>query len=81
MFEKNDTHEKVIGIIAETLKMDKESVKPETTFEGLGADSLDRLEIIMKIEETFGVDISDEQEAKIDSINNAVEAIHALRKK
>ena len=81
MFEKNDTHERVISIIGETLKLDKESVKPEATFEGLGADSLDRLEIIMKIEEAFGVDISDEQEAKINSIQGAVETIHALRKK
>ncbi len=81
MFEKNDTHEKVTDIIAEILKIDKESIKPEANFEGLGADSLDRLEIIMKIEETFGVDISDEQEAKINSIQDAVNAIHALRKK
>ena len=81
MFEKNDTQEKVVAIIAETLTIEKDTIKPDSTFEGLGADSLDRLDIIMKIEEAFGIDISDEQEAEITSISKAVEAIHSLRKK
>ena len=81
MFEKNDTQEKIVAIIAETLTIEIHTIKPDSTFEGLGADSLDRLDIIMKIEEAFGVDISDEQEAKITSIGQVVEAIHSLRKK
>ncbi len=81
MFEKNDTQEKIVAIIAETITIEKDTIKPDSTFEGLGADSLDRLDIIMKIEEAFGVDISDEQEAKITSIGQVVEAIHSLRKK
>ncbi len=81
MYEKNDTVGKVITIVAETLNIEKETITSEETFENLGADSLDRLEIIMKLEETFGVDISDEQEAKIKSIEQAIEAIHAVRNK
>ncbi len=81
MYEKNDTIGKVITIVAETLSIEKDTITPEETFENLGADSLDRLEIIMKLEETFGVDISDEQEAKIKSIEQAIEAIHAVRNK
>lgn len=81
MFEKNDTQEKVSTIIAEILKVEKGTVTPEATFESLGADSLDRLEIIMKIEEKFGIEITDEQEASIKSVNDAIEAIHTLRNK
>ena len=81
MFEKNDTQEKVVSIVADVLKIEKNTIKPESSFENLGADSLDRLEIIMKIEEAFGVDISDEQEAKITSISEAIDAIHDLRSK
>ncbi|MEX0940600.1 MAG: acyl carrier protein [Candidatus Babeliales bacterium] len=81
MFEKNDTASKVITIVAETLNIEKDTISPESTFEGLGADSLDRLEIIMKLEETFGIDITDEQEANINSIQQAIDAIHDLRNK
>lgn len=81
MFDKQDTTQKVIAIVAETLNINKDSIKPESSFEKLGADSLDRLEIIMKIEDTFGIDISDEQEAKIFSIAQAIDAIHQLRSK
>jgi acyl carrier protein len=81
MFEKNDTQEKVSTIISEILKIEKEKITPIATFESLGADSLDRLEIIMKIEETFGIDITDEQEASIKSVNDAIEAIHNRRNK
>lgn len=81
MYEKNDTAGKVITIVAETLNVEKDTIKPEDTFEDLGADSLDRLEIVMKLEETFGVDISDQQEAKIKSIEQAIEAVHSERNK
>lgn len=81
MFDKKDTQEKVISIIADKLKIDKETINPDATFDGLGADSLDRLEIIMEIENTFGLDITDEQEAKIKSIQDAIEAIHTRRNK
>jgi acyl carrier protein len=81
MYEKKDTAAKVIAIVADTLNIDKDKIKPTQTFEDLGADSLDRLEIIMKLEETFGVDISDQEESKIKSIEQAIEAIHELRNK
>ena len=48
--------EKLRDIIADVLNIDKESIKPETTFkDDLGADSLDVFQIIMEIEEEFKV--------------------------
>jgi acyl carrier protein len=79
MFEKNDTTQKVIHIVAETLNIEKDGISPQSSFEALGADSLDRLEIIMKLEEAFGIDISDEQEAKIKSIQEVIDTIHTIR--
>jgi acyl carrier protein len=81
MYDKNDTKNKILSIVAETLNIDKQTIKPDQTFEALGADSLDRLEIIMKIEDTFGIDITDEQEAQIKSIQEAIDAVHTARSK
>lgn len=74
-FDKNEIQKKVIDIVVDTLKAEPGSVMLETTFESLGADSIDRLEMVMKFEETFGIDISDDDAAKIASVGQAVEAI------
>lgn len=80
MSDKKEIEQKVIDVIAQVLNIDKDTIKADSTFDSLGADSLDRLEIIMKIEETFDVHISDEQESAISTIAQAVEAIDNLRK-
>ena len=80
-FEKNDTYNKVVDIVSETLNIEKDSITPDSTFEKLGADSLDMLEIIMKLEEQFGIEISDEKAAEITTMQEAVEAIQEKRNK
>jgi len=47
-FSKEDTCTKVIDTIEEKLNMPKENIKPEATFQELGADSLDIVEIIIR---------------------------------
>lgn len=81
MHEKQDTYNKVITIISQTLNIDKNTISPESSLEGLGADSLDMLEIIMKLEETFNIEISDEEAEKVTTIQDAIEKIEKLRKK
>jgi len=58
--EINETADKIISIIAEKLHVDREAVNPQSTLQDLGADSLDMVDIIMKIEEEFGIEINDE---------------------
>ena len=68
--------EKLQKIIADVLNVDPEEITPETTFEyDLSADSLDVLEIIMDIQEEFGIEISNEQAEKIVTVGDAAEAI------
>ena len=68
--------EKLQDIIADVLNVQKEEIKPETTFvDDLGADSLDIFQIIMGIEEEFDIDISSENAEKIVSVADAVEEI------
>lgn len=81
VYDLNETYARVVGIVTEILKIDASTVKTDSTFESLGADSLDMLEIIMKLEETFGIEISDEQAAQIKTVGEAVESIQKMRTK
>jgi len=65
--------ERVKKIIAEKLSVDLSEVKPEASFvDDLGADSLDLVELIMSMEEEFGVEISDEDAEKIVTVKDAI---------
>ncbi|MDP2924311.1 MAG: acyl carrier protein [Candidatus Omnitrophota bacterium] len=74
--------EKVKEIIAEQLGVKKEEIKPESSFiDDLGADSLDTVEVVMALEEEFGIEIPDEEAEKITTVGEAVKYIDAKAKK
>ena len=73
--------EKVKDIIAEQLGVKKEEIKPESSFvDDLGADSLDTVEVVMALEEEFGIEIPDEDAEKITTVGEAVKYIDAKEK-
>lgn len=68
--------QKVVALIAEQLGKSEESVTLESQFiEDLGADSLDLVELIMSMEDEFGVEIADEDAEKILKVSDAVDYI------
>ncbi len=68
--------DKVKEIIIEQLGVDNDLVKMEASFiEDLGADSLDIVELIMSMEDEFGIDIPDTEAEKISTVGSAVEYI------
>jgi len=68
--------EKVKEIIAKQLGVNAAEVTPEASFvEDLGADSLDTVELVMAFEETFNIEIPDEDAEKIVKVKDAVEYI------
>lgn len=68
--------ERVKKIIADQLGVEPENVTPEATFvEDLGADSLDIVELVMALEEEFGIEIPDEEAEKIVNVQNAIDHI------
>ncbi len=70
---EKSVEQKVIDIIVEQLKVSPEEVTLEASFiEDLGADSLDLVELIMAMEEEFGLEISDEDAEKIQTVQDAV---------
>ena len=68
--------QKVIKIICEQLSVAEEDVTPEASFvDDLGADSLDLVEMIMAMEEAFGISIADEDAEKIKTVQDALDYI------
>jgi acyl carrier protein len=69
----DSTLDRVKGIVVELLGVDGDKVTPEARFrEDLEADSLDLVELIMKIEEEFGGEISDDEAQKITTVGEVV---------
>ena len=63
-------------IIVEQLGVEASELKPGASFvDDLGADSLDRVELVMALEEAFGVEITDADAEKIVTVEDAVEYI------
>ena len=60
----NMTFEKVAKILADYKDMDVSEIKPESSFADLGLDSLDTVEIIMNLEDEFGVSIEMNEDLK-----------------
>ena len=74
--------EKVKGIIVEQLGVDEDQVTEEASFvDDLGADSLDQVELVMALEEEFGLEIPDEDAEKITRVKEAVVYIQEHAKK
>ena len=71
--------EKIRDIIATTLNLDPSEVTPDKSFaEDLDADSLDLAEIIMAIEDEFGVSIPDEILEKVVTVQDAYDLVKTL---
>ena len=68
--------DKVRSIIAEQLGVKPEEVTPQASFiDDLGADSLDTVELVMALEEEFGIEIPDEEAEKMVSVGDAIKYI------
>ena len=68
--------EKVKSIIVEQLGVKPDQVVPNASFvNDLGADSLDTVELVMALEEEFGIEIPDEEAEKILTVEDAIKYI------
>lgn len=77
--DRETVFEKVKEIVVAHLGMDEEAVTVGASFtEDLGADSLDVVEIIMAVEEEFGIEVDDREAETVATVGEAVDKIHAL---
>ncbi len=73
---REEALERVRGILVEQLGVDEEQVTDDASFQGdLDADSLDLVELIMELEDQFGLKISDEDAQKIATVGEAVDYV------
>jgi len=73
--------QRVREIVAEQLERDVNEVTNSASFiDDLGADSLDIVELVMKMEEEFGIEIPDEEAEKIKTVNDVVQYITTHKK-
>ncbi|PRY83825.1 acyl carrier protein [Alkalibacterium olivapovliticus] len=77
---ENEIFENVKRIIVERLGVDEDKITRDTTFkDDLGADSLDIVELVMEMEDTFGKEISDEDAEQITTVGKAVDYIQSTQ--
>ena len=73
--------QRVREIVAEQLERDVNEVTNTASFiDDLGADSLDVVELVMKMEEEFGIEIPDEEAEKIKTVNDVIQYITTHKK-
>ena len=70
--------QRVIAVVAKTRKIPPEQISLETTFEELGMDSLDGLNLIFELEEEFNINIPDENALTVRSVGQLVEGFEKL---
>ena len=69
---------RVLKVIATSKRIPLESVQPDSSFESLGIDSLDRLNILFDLESEFDIEINDEDAKKVQNIHEMIEGITQL---
>ncbi|MDX6540199.1 MAG: acyl carrier protein [Gaiellales bacterium] len=78
MATQEEVFEQVKGILSQQLGVDEDEVTIDSSFQAdLDADSLDLVELIMELEDQFGVKISDEEAQKIGTVGQAVDFVLA----
>lgn len=78
MTDQREIYDRVVGVVAETLKKDRDSITPESRFvEDLGADSLDMFSLVTQLEDEFSATIAEEDAEKLATVGAAVAYIEA----
>lgn len=76
-----NVEQQVRTIIAEQLGIAEEEIKPESSFiDDLRADSLDIVELVMRMEDDFNVEIPDEQAESLKTVKDAIDYINSHKK-
>ena len=70
-------YEKLVNYAAKQLELDVSEITPDSTFESLGIDSLDIVELLMNVEEEFGVSI--EPDPSIATVGDLIAKIEELK--
>ena len=77
----DNIEQQVKKVVAEQLSINEADIKDDSAFiADLGADYLDTVELVMALEDNFGIEIPDEQQEKIQTVQDAIDFIKANKK-
>lgn len=76
--QRNELEQKILSIIQEQKTLLHNDIRPETQLAELGIDSLDALNILFALEESFGVSIPDDKARSIRTVDDMVSTIQEL---
>ena len=77
----DNIEQQVKKVVAEQLSINEADINDDSAFiADLGADSLDTVELVMALEDNFGIEIPDEQQEKIQTVQDAIDFIKANKK-
>ncbi len=77
----DNIEQQVKKVVAEQLSINEADIKNDSAFiADLGADSLDTVELVMALEDKFGIEIPDDQQEKIQTVQDAINFIEANKK-
>lgn len=74
----DDVEERVIRVIAETQQIDPKKVTSCSTFEELGIDSFDGINVLFAVESEFDVNVPDEEAKKLRSVGEMIDGVEKL---
>ena len=75
MSDAPSIRQRVIDAIARSKRVDAAGIKPETTFEELGMDSLDAIELLFEIEEEFDLTVEDDAVQGKETVGQVIDAV------
>jgi len=80
MISTQDIRNRLLTIVAEQLTITVQEITDDSPLEKLGADSVDRIEIIMKIEDAFDIEVNDDEAERLVTFGDVVSYVTSLQK-
>lgn len=78
--KRDEIFQKVKKAVAESMEVDINSLLPDTTLDSLSADSLDKIELVVALEEEFNTSVDDDVLTNIKTLNDCVDVVESAVK-